>query len=143
MSGPNPNPSGCCTMVVSCCAVAPPDIVAATVTGQCGSYSTTLIGQGSGGNSGCWVGSVVMQLKNMGFPPTCVNKTLNLTMCCDPMGNMSMTIDCGGMGSGLATVPQPGCNPMDLTFTNISLPSDCNTMESSIMSIEVTGSVPG
>ena len=144
MSGPTPNPSGCCGMVVSCCLQTAPDIVTATVVALCGTFQGTLIGQGSGANSGCWVGSVAMQLKNQGFPPTCVNKTLNFTLCCAVMGNMILTVDCGGTGSGSAPFPGPvACNPMDLTYLNVPLPNDCNSMESSLQSVEVKGQLAG
>src|SRR5258707_14958796 len=122
MSGPTPNPSGCCGMIVSCCGTPAPDVAVAQVTALCGTFSGTLYGQGSGGNSGCWTGSVAMQLKNLAFPPVCANKTLGITMCCQPGGNMLLTVDCGGAGSGTATLPPPARNPMDLIFTNLPRP---------------------
>ena len=145
MSGPTPNPSGCCGMPAACCIGGnAPDILTATVTGLCGSFSGTLIGQGSGAHSGCWVGSVTMQLKNNGFPMTCVSRTLNLTLCCGPMNTISLTTDCGGPNSGGGSQQGPvQCNPMDVTFNGVTLPgTDCMTSETTV-TVEVKGQSAG
>jgi hypothetical protein len=103
-----------------------------------------LISQGSGTNSGCWTGKIAASLKSTGFPSVCIGKTLNMTLCCDVHGNMLLTVDCGGAGSGQATLPGPvGCNPLDVTFTNVSLPADCTVLEGSLPNVEITGSVLG
>jgi hypothetical protein len=108
----------------------------------CGSFSGTLVSQGSGGNSGCWTGNIVVQLKSTGFPSICVNQTLTFTLCSDVHGNLLLTVECGN--SSQSTLPGPiGCNPMDAVFTNVPMPSMCPTLEGSLPQVEITGSILG
>lgn len=145
MPGPNANPTGCCEMDVGGCCPGgrAPDNCTAAVTGMCGTFTGILYGQGGGANANCWTGQVQAQLQTGFMPPVCTAKTLNLTMCCDVHGNMVLTVDCGGAGSGSAIFPTPACSPLDITFSGVSLPVDCGSMEPSLQSVRVQAPVSG
>src|SRR5262245_33920787 len=123
MPGPNANPTGCCEMDIGGCCQGgrAPDNCSAAVTGKCGTFTGTWCGQGSGANANFCTGKVQAQLQVGFMPPVCTAKTLNLTVCCDVHGNMILTVDCGGAGSGSAIFASPTCNPLNVSFNNVSL----------------------